>query len=199
MATSVLELLRAAQEEMEKLEEVAAQLLLQQQELEGEEQQQQQQQQQQQLAPLALRPKRRSEKTRRETLQLKWALGDCLQKLEETGRQVLALHLDGDSLKAEETLFLGGQRRGGRAAAAAAAAAAAGSSSSSDVWVNFYDRLKEIRNLYKRRQLEQPEQQQLPLLPLTQQQLLQQFLDFFKPQSLLLSPFVSFCLFCLFL
>ncbi|KAL8426742.1 hypothetical protein Efla_002256 [Eimeria flavescens] len=165
MASSILEVLRSAHEEVEKLEDVAAQLLLQQQEIEGD---QQQQQQQQQLAPLSFKPKRLSERKRRESLRLQSAVADCLLRMQERASSILSVYADADGMKREETLYLGGQRQLRRAAA---------SGSSTDVWVNFYDRIKEIRQTHKKRQIEAPEDAQLPVHFKGVDELLQEFME----------------------
>ncbi|KAL8445415.1 hypothetical protein Emag_005134 [Eimeria magna] len=165
MASSVLEVLRSAHEEVEKLEDVAAQLLLQQQEIEGDAQQQQQQQQ---LAPLSFKPKRLSERKRKESLRLQAAVSDCLTRIQDRAQGLLSIYSDADGLKREETLYLGGQRQLRRTAA---------SGSSADVWVNFYDRIKEIRQNHKKRQVESPEDAQLPIHFKSADELLQEFVE----------------------
>ena len=185
MASSILEVLRASHEEAEQLEEVAAQLLLQQQEIEGD---QQQQQEQQQLAPLTYKPKRLSERKRKESLRLQAALSDCLSRIQETASSILGVYKDLDGAKREETLYLGGQRQLRRAAA---------SGSSTDVWVNFYDRLKEIRSAHKRRQIEKPDEAQVPSVPKGPSEILQDFLAVRQEYALpIASPLVFLLIFC---
>ena len=168
MASSVLELLRGAHEETEKLEEVAAQLLLQQQAIEGEEEEEQQQQQ---LAPLSYKPKRKSERKRKESLKLQLAVSDCLTRLQQQAELIINLYNDKDEAKMEETLFLGGKRHPKRSSSSSS------SSSSNDVWTNFYERLKDIRSLHKRRQLTQPQEENVPYTPPSTQEMLQEYLD----------------------
>ncbi|XP_026190206.1 splicing factor SF3a60 homolog [Cyclospora cayetanensis] len=165
MASSILEVLRGAHEDVEKLEDVAAQLLLQQQEIEGDAQQQQQQQQ---LAPLSYKPKRLSERKRKESLRLQAALSDCIARIQERASSIISVYEDEDGLKREETLYLGGQRQLRRVTA---------SGSSTDVWVNFYDRIKEIRGAHKRRQIERPEDAQVPTVPRGVDEILQEFME----------------------
>lgn len=173
MASSILEVLRGAHEEMEKLEDVAAQLLLQQQEIEGE---QQQQQQQHQLAPLSFKPKKMSERKRKESLRLQAAVFDCLSRMQERADAILGIYEDADAMKREETLYLGGQRQLRRTAA---------SGSSTDVWINFYDRIKEIRQTHKRRQIERPEEAQIPIVFKGVEEILEEFMDVSKSPPLI--------------
>ncbi|CDJ54157.1 splicing factor 3a protein, putative [Eimeria brunetti] len=171
MAATVLEVLRGFHEETEKLEEVGVQLLLQQQELEGDEQQQQQQQQ---LAPLSLKPKQKSERKRKEILKLQLALADCIQKIQTKAENIIEIYNDKDEARLDETLFLGGKRQQKKGSAAANSSS---SSSSNDIWKNFYDRLKEIRDIHKKRQIEQTQDKQMPYQPPTTQEMLQEYLD----------------------
>ncbi|KAL8270923.1 hypothetical protein Esti_005135 [Eimeria stiedai] len=164
MASSVLEVLRSAHEEVEKLEDVAAQLLLQQQEIEGDAQHQQQQQ----LAPLSFKPKRLSERKRKESLRLQAAVSDCLSRIQERANSILSIYGDADGMKRDETLYLGGQRQLRRTAA---------SGSSADVWINFYDRIKEIRQTHKKRQVEAPDDAQLPVQFKNVDELVQEFVE----------------------
>ncbi|KAL8451824.1 hypothetical protein Emed_001704 [Eimeria media] len=184
MASSVLEVLRSAHEEVEKLEDVAAQLLLQQQEIEGDAQQQQQQQQ---LAPLSFKPKRLSERKRKESLRLQAAVSDCVSRIQERAKGILSLYTDADGLKREETLYLGGQRQLRRTAA---------SGSSADVWVNFYDRIKEIRQTHKKRQVEAPEEAQLPVHSKSVDELLQEFMEDAEAAGRRVDLAESYRLFC---
>ncbi|CDI80493.1 hypothetical protein EAH_00051970 [Eimeria acervulina] len=71
----------------------------------------------------------------------------------------------------EETLFLGGKRHPKRSSSSSS------SSSSNDVWTNFYERLKDIRSLHKRRQLTQPQEENVPYTPPSTQEILQEYLD----------------------
>lgn len=162
MASSVLEVLRSTHEELEKLEHVAAELLLEQQEL-----QQAQLQATNQLCTLNARPRGLSERKRREILKLQLAAAAALEQLQTKAAEALEIYRDADGLKSDEALFLGGQKRKDASSAA--------SSGGTDVWVNFYDKLKEIRSAHKRRHLAAPEEALAPVLNKTSKELLDEF------------------------
>ncbi|OEH80321.1 splicing factor 3a [Cyclospora cayetanensis] len=111
---------------------------------------------------------RLSERKRKESLRLQAALSDCIARIQERASSIISVYEDEDGLKREETLYLGGQRQLRRVTA---------SGSSTDVWVNFYDRIKEIRGAHKRRQIERPEDAQVPTVPRGVDEILQEFME----------------------
>ncbi|KFG61128.1 putative splicesome-associated protein [Toxoplasma gondii RUB] len=126
MSASLLEHLRASHEEVERVEKAAAQLLLLQDQRCG-------------TAPSSSSSSSsvlKGEKRKREKLRLDWAVADMLSRMQESAQKCLEIYGDGDNLRKDEIGFLGGQREGG---------------GGNDVWVNFYERIRQIREFHRKR------------------------------------------------
>ncbi|CBZ50060.1 putative splicing factor 3a protein [Neospora caninum Liverpool] len=123
MSASLLEHLRAAHEEVERVERAASQLLLLQDQKCG-------------TGPSSSVGVLKGEKRKREKLRLDWAAADLLSRMQESAQKCLQIYEDGDNLRKDEIAFLGGQREGG---------------AGNDVWINFYERIRQIREFHRKR------------------------------------------------
>lgn len=125
MSASLLEQLRASHEEVENLERVAAQLLLQQEQKCGD------------ASGGAAEGTLKGERRKKEKLRLDLAVADVINRMQGRAEKCLEIYQDADSLRKDEIAFLGGQRPSG----------------GNDVWVNFYERVRGIREAHRRKAL----------------------------------------------
>ncbi|PFH33792.1 putative splicesome-associated protein [Besnoitia besnoiti] len=125
MSASLLEQLRAAHEEVERLERATSQIFLLQDQKCGTA-----------GAASSAAGLLKGEKRKRERLRLDWAASDLLERMRESAQKCLRIYEDGDSLRKDEISFLAGQREG---------------SVGNDVWINFYEKIRQIREFHRKR------------------------------------------------